>query len=129
MWKGWLLFPRSTIITVDSLRKQFGSMFINTYGLSSAIKSKYGTWNGRGYRDLDLNKNQIMFLFIVLEWQLIVLLNPLLHKKHENLFLENPEKFPHITCLNAQKVEKKFLGCTGIADQFQIEFMNCIFKK
>ena len=103
LWKGWLLFPRSTIITIDSLRKEFGSMFINTYGLSSAIQSQYGTWGGRGYRDLDLEKKPNYVSLHCSGQATDSSFKDVTAQEARKFILENPEKFPYITCLECTK--------------------------
>lgn len=53
LWRGWYYLDARVLITIDALRKKFGSAFMNTWGLSQSIQSAYGRHQWRGYRPQD----------------------------------------------------------------------------
>lgn len=99
LWKGWLLFPEETIITIDSLRKQFGPMYINTWALDAGVQAKHGLWNGRGYRDLNLEKKPNYVSLHCAGMATDSSFDNVTAEEARKFILENPDKFPFINCL------------------------------
>ena len=107
LWKGWLLFPVTTIITLNQIRKQFGPTYINTWNSIESVKAKHGNWNGRGYRDLDLI-NSPNYVSLHCSGQATdSSFDNISAVDARKFILENPDKFPHITCLECTKGGKE----------------------
>lgn len=49
----WDYFDPTVLITIDCLRKRYGTVILNTWGLSKNMQAKYGFHQFRGYRPLD----------------------------------------------------------------------------
>ena len=98
-WKGWLLVPHTTIETIDTLRETFGTMFINTYGLSKEIQAKYKTRTDSGLREIDFDKKPT---YVSAHYHLMAtdsLFANISAKDARKFILSNPDKFPHINRL------------------------------
>lgn len=109
IWKGWLLFPHTTIETIDALRKQFGPMYINTWSFSESFKAQHGDWNGRGYRDLDLVAKPNYVSLHCTGMATDSHFKNISAEEARQFILANPDKFPHITCLE-MTLRKKPIG-------------------
>ena len=98
LWKGWILIPETTIITIDTLRKNFGPMVINTYGLSAAARIKYGNRRYSGLRSPDPKRPE----YVSAHFHLMAtdsLFRNFTAVEVRRSILRSPEVFPHINRL------------------------------
>ena len=98
-WKGWLLVPPTTIDTIDALRKHFGPMYINTYGLSEKARTKFGVRTQSGMREIDFDAkpNYVSAHYHLLGTDSLFSRCSAVEARQE--ILTNPDAFPFINRL------------------------------
>lgn len=96
LWKGWILLPYTTIETIDALRKEFGPMYINSYGLSDAAQRLVGFRTSSGLRTIDFDSRPTYVSPHYAGIATDSIFKNIAAQEVRKRILANPDKFPHI---------------------------------